>query len=408
MNPAKQFTDRLVSQFWFGRFKVFSQDDSSLLFRDFLLPTAKLRDISLFDRLSDAERKAAYFQQGFVPTCRSLAFGTVSDQPSSGDDLMFWQFPCRTEAVAWRNCQMVAEPLLAGGRLNLYVGLPWATWIDALRKRSLESSLRSPVEHQVGLLSVYYSGLRHALSELGIELRLHTVCQHIYWQDMVTLWSRLGVTDLWLSHCTRLRQHQGFDLHPWGLFAVNVEDPERAAGIRRGVDPAERTVLASFVGAHMPHYLNDVRLRLRQFADQDDFVIRVTDKWHFEDVVYGHQMSGRALEDSYKIDNSVLEYNRLLSDSVFALCPSGAGSNTLRLWEALAVGAVPVLLGEFPQLPQGGSLPPIDWTEIVLFVRDEELASLPMRLRSMPVSEIRTRSIQGMKAYNLIRDQRCF
>jgi exostosin family protein len=397
---------KLESQFWLGRFKVFRRDNLTLLFRDFLLPTSKRRDISLFDHLSEEERKVAYFQKGFVPACRSLAFNEVRDRPSSGDDLMFWQFPCRTEAVAWRNCLTVAEPFLLAGRLNLYIGLPWATWIDALRKRSLESSLRSAVEHQVGLLSVYYSGLRHVLSELGIELRLHTVCQHIYWQDMVPLWKRLGVTDLWLSHCPR--QHEGFELHPWGLFAVNVEDPERAVGIRRGVDPSERKVLASFVGAYLPHYLNDVRLRLRQFVDQSDFVIRVTDKWHFEDVVYGHQISGVALDDAYKIDNSVLEYNRLLSDSVFALCPSGAGSNTLRLWEALAIGAVPVLLGEFPQLPQGGSLLSIDWKEIVLFVRDEDLPSLPTRLRSMPLEEIRSRSAKGMAAYQAVRMQRCF
>lgn len=403
-----QLLGKLENQFWFGRFKVFSQNSSSLLFRDFLLPTAKRRDITLFDHLSENERKVAYFQKGFVPACRSLAFNEVSDQLLSGDDLMFWQFPCRTEAVAWHNALTVVEPPLVGGRLHLYVGLPWATWIDALRKRSSEPSLRSSINYQVGLLSVYYSGLRHALSELGIELRLHTVCQHIYWQDMLTLWKRLGVTDLWLSHCPHLSQYEAFELHPWGLFAVNVEDPERAVGIRRGVDPAERKVLASFAGAYLPHYLNDVRLRLRQFVDQSDFVIRVTDKWHFEDVVYGHQISGRALDDSYKIDNSVLGYNRLLSDSVFALCPSGAGSNTLRLWEALAVGAVPVLLGEFPQLPQGGSLPSIDWTEIVLFVRDEELSALPMRLRSTPLEEIRSRSAKGMAAYEEVRKQRCF
>lgn len=403
-----QSLGKLENQFWFGRFKVFSQDGSSLLFRDFLLPTATRKDISLFDHLSEDERKFAYFQKGFVPTCRSLALNEVRNRPSCGDDLMFWQFPCRTEAVAWHSALMVIDPPLVGGQLNVYIGLPWATWIDALRKRSDEPSLRYPIDYQVGLLAVYYSGLRHALAALGIELRIHTVCQHIYWQDMVPLWKRLGVTDLWLSHCPRSRRQEGLELHPWGLFAVNVEDPERALGIKCGVDPAERKVLASFVGAHMPHYLNDVRLRLRQFVDQSDFVIRITDKWHFEDVVYGHQMAGMALDESYRVDESVQEYNRLLSDSVFALCPSGAGPNSLRLWEALAVGAVPVLLGEFPQLPQGGSLPPIDWGNILLFVRDEELPALPMRLRSMPMSEIRSRSAKGMAAYQEIRMQRCF
>jgi len=93
---------------------------------------------------------------------------------------------------------------------------------------------------------------------------------------------------------------------------------------------------------------------------------------------------------------------------VFSLCPAGAGPNSLRLWEALAVGAVPVLLGVQPMLPKGGSLPAIDWDRIVLRVPDDEISSLPQRLRAIPLPERRQRQQLGLQAYAAVRVQRCF
>ena len=144
-------------------------------------------------------------------------------------------------------------------------------------------------------------------------------------------------------------------------------------------------------------------------ADEPGFHIRVTeDRWHFEDVVYSHQVKGDALEHSYKVDASVSDYNRLLCDSIFALCPAGAGPNSLRLWEALATGAIPVLLGPQPALPTGGTLPPIDWDDIVLRVPDPAIPDLPGLLRALPVDELRRRQRQGMQAYRLVQSQCCF
>jgi hypothetical protein len=192
------------------------------------------------------------------------------------------------------------------------------------------------------------------------------------------------------------------------LFAVNVEDPQRRAGLSLGKDVAARSVLASFVGAHMPHYVSDVRLRLRALANEPEFVVQITDEWHFESVVYQHQMGRHPLLPCDPMDGAVVSYNQLLSDSVFALCPAGAGPNTLRLWEAMAVGAVPVLLGAQPLLPSGGSLADIDWESIVIRVPDEQLLMLPQLLRAMPLAERRERQLRGLQAYAQVKAQRCF
>jgi hypothetical protein len=204
-------------------------------------------------------------------------------------------------------------------------------------------------------------------------------------------------------------KRSGPRLHPWSLYAVNVEDPDRRVGLRIGTDPAARPLLASFIGTHMPHYLCDARLRLRALADEPDIRIDVTtDRWHFEGVVYGHQVRNEALDAHYAVGDDVRRYNEWLSDSVFALCPAGAGPNTLRLWEALAVGAIPVLIGPEPALPRGGTMRPVDWDAIVLRCDADRLGELPARLRAVPLEERRRRQRLALEACDHVRRQRCF
>ena len=329
----------------------------------------------------------------------------VGDAPGSRDDLMFWQFPCRTEgdaaqrhrAIRWRCARPQARP-------NVYLALPWATWID---KAGLD-----PLALQ--LVGSRLQRLRRQALATDAPLQVHTVCQHIYWERLLPVWKELGVTDLWLSHATEHARTsaatRGIRVHPWSLFAVNVEDPRRRKGLEHPVPPWLRTHLASFVGSHMPHYVSDVRLRLNQLRHVPGFVIDVReDKWHFEDVVYGHQVRHEPLASSYRIDASVVTYNRALAHSRFALCPSGAGPNSLRLWEALALGCVPVLLGEHPLLPRGGTLPAIDWSRIVIAPGSEvPMNQLPTLLSAIPMADIVERSELARQAYAMVRRQTCF
>lgn len=364
-----------------------------------------------FAGLIGRELRVAMFCAGFVPARMPVPGGPVRSRPREHGDTLFWQYPCLTEGAAWEQHSTLAEPTLVGDELHVYVGLPWATWIDFARKSAWPAGGAAGMAQQLQMMGVRLSGLRGVLAELGITLRVHTVCQHIYWEDMAHVWYRLGVTDAWLSHsapsnqCTAQSSH-GLTLHPWALYAVNVRDPQRRNGIVEGRDPASKQVLASFIGAHATHYLSDTRLRLRMLENESGFFVRVTDRWHFEQTVYGEQIGGQqTLNDDSDMTTS---YNRLLSDSVFSLCPAGAGANTLRLWESLAVGAIPVICGPQPTLPTGGNLPNIDWDRIVVRVTDEQIMELPTLLKTMPLSEVRERQRQGLQAYAAVTTQRCF
>jgi hypothetical protein len=391
-----------------SRFEVRAVGNNFSL-KDWLLPGARQVAQSIFQGLQGLALDQAFFEQGLVrATYTAAVVHGVAQRPCDTDDSLFWQFPCRTEGAAWDAHAPLSRPARLGDELHVYLGLPWATWIDLLIKQALTPLQRVQMDQQLQMVGTRLVGLRRALQQVGLGLRVHTVCQHVYWPQMCANWQRLGVTDVWLSHCPPDLASPGLVLHPWALYAVNVEDVDRNAGLTLGKDPAQRTVLASFVGAHMLHYLSDVRLRLRALANQPGFVVRVTDRWHFEDAVYQHQFANAARQAQDTADATVESYNQLLCDSVFALCPAGAGPNTLRLWEALAVGAIPVLLGHLPVLPAGGLLPAVDWDSIVLRVEDDELDNLPQRLRAMPLAERRERQQRGLQAYAMVKAQRCF
>jgi len=394
--------------YWFDRFQVFERGPDVLACRDWLRRGERLVPRRNLAELEEPARTSILFRQGFVHPCDTSWPTPVRSRPKGPTELLFWQFPCRTEAAAFEVHQALLEPGWAQREVHCYVGLPWATWIDKQRADAEQAE----AHQQVRLLAVRLSGLRHMLQSLGLQFRVHTVCQHIYWERMLDHWHRIGITDLWLSHAVpddAQASPAGIRVHPWHLYAVNVQDPERRQGLQIGKDPATKRYLASFIGTHMPHYLCDARLQLRALTGRAGFEVQVTkEKWHFEDVVYRHQVQHEPLSSSYVVDESVSRYNYLLSDSVFSLCPAGAGRNTLRLWESLAVGSVPVLLGPPPRMPQGGTLPAIDWDRIVLRVPDEQIPQLPTILARMPMDEVRERQSRGMQAYEAVLAQRCF
>jgi hypothetical protein len=381
-----------IERFWFDRFAIYF-DGQKYYFKDIIFNSSRSLTKFFLEQHNIIPDRKNLFLSGFLKSYYELS--------EIDENLFFdWQHPALTEKYSFLNHSRLLTPSILQQRETVYVGAPWASIID---------NGFSNLFIKFNKIKLFFSGFNGALSEFDIPFNIHTVCQHIFWERCIPIWKEIGVTDVWLSHMpSYVDPDLPFNIHPWALYAVNVEDPNRREGLEIGKDPASKSLLASFIGAHAEGYISDVRLKLRQFSEEPGFLIRVTDKWHFEDVVYKHQVQGLPLEENYVIDDSVRGYNAVLSDSVFALCPSGAGPNSIRLWEALAVGSIPVLLGKFPVLPRGGSLPEIDWDSIVLKVSDNQFAQLPQILRAMPMDEIRTRQKRGMEAYALVREQRCF
>jgi FkbM family methyltransferase len=130
----------------------------------------------------------------------------------------------------------------------------------------------------------------------------------------------------------------------------------------------------------MKHYRSDVRLRLQALASRlgrDDVLVTVGSDWHYNKIVYQEQVLNRPVSEADHVahHDATRRYNEVLSDSVFSLCPEGAGPNTLRLWESLAVGAIPVVIADTWRPPRvAGSA--VQLPDCCLFVREDEIDRL--------------------------------
>jgi len=330
-----------------------------------------------FANLRPVER----FVYGFARHKLELHPYFIHSYPRYPGHTLYWQQPARTEQDAWDRLRDVPGHNTDRGTCNIVIGLPWATFIDL---NSFPLALLRLIRERV-------SRVRSYLDSQNIKLRVHTVCQHIFWRRHLADFTRAGVTDLWTSHKLKGEDRlNGLRLHAWPLYPVNIFDTERSSGLTP--KPIhERRVFASFTGAYMPHYISDIRQRLLELKCREDYFIHLTDLWHFNNAVYGDQLSFRKAVQTKTEQIDTSKYNLLLSDSRFCLCPSGAGPNSIRLWEALGAGAIPVILAdnyELPRLTKLHNKPRASWGEAVIIHPEAELADLDSRLREIKPAEL--------------------
>ena len=404
---------RLIADFS-DRFKVYA-DTRNLYFYDRYWPVVRKVEHAQFQAAELSTNSFVLFATGFIPACLDLGLISIAQEMQYKDDVLFWQFPARTEADAYEVHQSMARQNIdeVNKQVHLYIGLPWATFIDKIR---FPSSI-------IRLYASRVSALKELTRQLGYELKVHTVCQHINWQKMVPYADQIGVTELWISHKTK-----GFDvakventvgqitnkipLHAWPLYAVNYRDFTRRAGlVNKPIQ--DKTIFASFIGAYMGHYLSDVRLRLLKLEVHADYAIEIKNLWHFNELVYDKQVLGKTktLEADVNKQAEAIRYNAVLSDSVFSLCPVGAGYNSLRLWESLAVGSIPVILADKLELPALDGVAPhlnLTWDDAVVFHAESDLEKLDTRLRAYSAVELDAMRSAGLAIYKAMEQLSCF
>ena len=211
---------------------------------------------------------------------------------------IFWQYPVITEKVF--NMQAHAQGL------ENYVGFPWATAID--KKVDFE---------------ILYRMISQKVNKDNFNV---TCCQHIFFRRLIRLFKYLGIKMVYTPHKVYGEdQIEGIIIKPCPLFAVNVEDPSRNR-VFRDVDflGIDRKYLYSFQGAMQQGYLTDVRKHIFALPSKPDVHIRHIGEWHFNEIVYSkHQSVEGKVIATDKHNSNTDEYNNLLLQSTFSLCPSG-------------------------------------------------------------------------------------
>ena len=289
-----------------------------------------------------------------------------------------WQFPTITEKHAYINAKVHLKPF----EHVVYVGFPWATLIDLLIHQKKESEQ----------LLEYLSGLREKLAGFTSKV---TVCQHIAMKRYMHLFESIGITYVFWSHTIKKEphfpDHPDINILPFPLYPVNV-----ARNVSKYTD---RQYLFSFVGAKSNQfYLTDIRNQIIDHLSADQRAsIAGRENWHFNKIVYDHQIH-HASENLDGLLDTMAEFDfvKAMESSVFTLCPSGTGPNSIRLWESLGSGVIPVILSDH-YLPPGN----LDlWYEACIFCGEsqEEIKLLGDRLQDVYENEeLVTRKLAACK-----------
>ena len=69
-------------------------------------------------------------------------------------------------------------------------------------------------------------------------------------------------------------------------------------------------------------------------------------------------------------------------DSRYSLCPSGSGPNSIRFWESLAYGSIPILLADTLELPKHEL-----WEKAIIRIPEKDLETIPSILEKITSEE---------------------
>ncbi len=133
-------------------------------------------------------------------------------------------------------------------------------------------------------------------------------------------------------------------------------------------DGAAPRLLASFLGC-----TSRARVRHRLLALHDP-------AFHVQDntaAFLGAIQAGRTDD----VERMKREFAALSAASRFILCPRGRGVSSIRLFEAMQLGRVPVVLADGWVPPDGP-----DWSSFLVRVRERDVAALPALLRALDPS----------------------
>lgn len=293
-----------------------------------------------------------------------------------------WQTPAITEQWAFDR----ALELLPQRSGFVYIAFPWATLIDKLQTHQDSDQL--------------LAALGDIASKANKYTRVVTVCQHVLFQKYLSIFEKCGITDVFWSHLHSDSHSASADssikLHPFPLYPVN------SPGLGASSIPKRHNF--SFIGATSnQHYIDDAREIIAKELSSSPFsLVRMRNKWHYQEAVYDYQILNKISQFQDPLHTpEALEHREALATSHFVLCPSGSGANSLRLWEAIDCGAIPVIVS--PSYVRPGN--PLLWEQATLsFGTDSaEILKIPKTINELIANtDTMEKYISGVKQLRLL------
>ena len=287
---------------------------------------------------------------------------------------LFWQYPVISEKTVFEQQK----------NNNNYIGLPWATIID---KR---------INIQLLLLE-----LKNKLDKNNNYI---TFCQHISFRKLIPILKILNIKTYYSPHKIKSENKIGnIKIISTPLYAVNIEDNNRNELFRdKDYIKINRDIYYSFIGGYNPScYLTDIRKRIIIMKHPKTSLVKYTGHWHFDNLVYKHQVRNKNLTNNEKNieKNNTIFYNKVLLRSRYSLCPSGSGPNSIRFWESLAVGSIPILLSDTLDLPKHKL-----WNNAIIIIKEKDVQQLNNILSKINKEKEEEMKKNCIKIYNDLKN----
>ena len=286
---------------------------------------------------------------------------------------LFWQYPVITEETFYNQNKNDEN----------YIGFPWATIID--KRYNLNVILQ--------IIKPY----------IDVNKQYYTCCQHIHFRHLIELFKILNIKTIYSPHkIINEDKINEIYIKPCPLYAANIEDPHRNT-LFKNVDfiNLPRKYLYSFQGAYDKQwYLTNIRETLFNMKHPDNCYVKNIGLWHYNNIVYSNnQNKEKELNENDTHINNTFEYNKLLLETRFSLCPSGSGPNSIRLWEALAIGSIPIILADTLELPIHEL-----WDKSIIKVKECDVSKIPDILSTIDENKEKEMRSNCIKLYNYFKN----
>jgi len=190
-----------------------------------------------------------------------------------------------------------------------------------------------------------------------------TICQHISYEKIIPLLMQIGITTLFTPHA--IDKDYPITVYPFPHYAAN------------GILPQRKKLLCSFIGCLHTHNIRSIMYKVA--PESPDIVMIGRKRWHYE------------MRDQ---EEREFEYKNVLAKSKFSLCPRGTGPSTIRFWESLMAGAIPVLISDTMMLPREW-----DWDNTIVRIPESDTQYWPQIIDSIPDSKVEVMRLKCLSAY---------
>lgn len=200
-----------------------------------------------------------------------------------------------------------------------------------------------------------------------------TVCQHISYENIIPILKKIGINVLFTPHVNKV--YGDFTVLPLPHLAINGAKPS-----------FKKNIYYSFIGADT----HISRKKIFQLRHPLNSVVIQRTEWHFY----------LKKKNLIKQEFEKKQYQDVLSRSIFSLCPRGTGASTLRFWESLKAGAIPVLIADDMQLPKN-----FNWKRCIIQIPEKNVTDINKILSTINLKKQNELRKNCLQAYNLFSDK---